>query len=195
MYFMVAWLPYYLQRERGLSSTAMPLVAAAYYACDALAALSTGYVTDFLVRSGRPVTNVRKFSMALGSALAAVTLVGCALAGPHTYLFWFMSLGICSGISGWGVLSFAQSLAGPGAAGKWTGLQNGFANFAGVFSPMITGFLVHWTGRFSAPLGLAAGVALFGALAWTRVSGRDAESSPVPASAQELALPVSPRSA
>ena len=171
MYFMVTWLPYYLVQERGLSLKAMPLIASAYYACDALAALSTGWITDTLVRHDRSATRVRKFSMALGGVLAAFLLVGCAFAGPHTYLFWLLPLGIASGISGWGPLSFSQTLAGPLAAGKWAGLQNGFANFSGIFSPMITGFLVQWTGRFTASLGLAAGVALLGALAWISIVG------------------------
>ena len=30
------------------------------------------------------------------------------------------------------VFAITQTLAGPGAAGQWTGVQNGFANLAGV---------------------------------------------------------------
>lgn len=192
MYFMVTWLPYYLVQERGLSLKVMPLVGSAYYACDAFAALSTGLITDFLVRSGHSLTRVRKFSMALGSVLAAFMLIGCAFAGPRNYLFWLMALGLSSGISGWGVLCFAQSLAGPLAAGKWAGLQNGFANFAGILSPMITGFLVHWTGRFTAPLGLAAGVALIGAFSWCSIVGPapQAEEQFAPRNIGQSALPL-----
>ena len=170
LYFMVTWLPYYLVEVRGLSAKMMPLVASAYYACDALAAFSTGWITDFLVRSGPSQTRVRKLSMTVGGVSAAICLVGCALATSHTYLIWFIALGISSGASGWGPLTFAQTFAGPHSAGKWTGLQNGFANFAGIFSPMITGFLVHWTGRFTSPLAIAACVALLGAFAWSSVA-------------------------
>jgi len=34
--------------------------------------------------------------------------------------------------------AFAQTLAGPESAGRWMGLQNGFANFAGIVSPADT---------------------------------------------------------
>ena len=166
LYFMVTWLPYYLVEVRGLSLEVMPLVASAYYACDAIGALSTGWTTDLLTRPGRSQTRVRKFSMAIGGVSAAICLVGCAFAGPRSYLIWLMMLGFSSGMSGWGPLAFAQTFAGPRAAGKWGALQNGFANFAGIFSPMITGFLVQWTGGFTAPLALAASVALLGAFSW-----------------------------
>src|SRR5215475_11991671 len=167
MYFMVTWLPFYLQHERGLSLKEMTFVAAAFYACDSLGALSTGWITDLLVRSGRSQPRVRKFSMAFGGVLAAIMLVGSAFAGPHTYFYWLIALGFSTGTNGWGPLAFAQTFAGPRAAGKWAGLQNGFANFSGIFSPMITGFLVQWTGRFAAPLGVAAFMAVIGALSWS----------------------------
>jgi len=171
LYFMVAWLPYYLQQVRGLSPITMPLVASAYYACDSLSAFSTGWITDRLAGSGRSQTRVRKLSMAIGSISAAACLIGCAQAGPRTYPIWFMALGLCSGASGWGPLTFSQTFAGPQSAAKWAGLQNGFANFAGIFSPMVTGFLVHRTGSFTAPLAIAAFVALLGAIAWSSVRG------------------------
>jgi len=41
-----------------------------------------------------------------------------------------------------------QTLAGPSAAGKWTGLQNGVGNLAGVAAPWFTGWVVQETGQF-----------------------------------------------
>src|SRR5262249_23196229 len=130
-------------------------------------ALSTGCLTDLLARTDHSRLRLRKFSMAFGSVLAAMMLVGCAFAGQNTYFYWLVAMGLSTGMSGWGVLSFSQTFAGPQLAGKWGGLQNGFANFAGIFSPMITGFLVQWTGHFAAPLGVAALMAIFGALSWS----------------------------
>ena len=191
LYFMVAWLPYYLQQARGLSPIAMPLIASAYYTCDSLSAFSTGWITDRLARPGGSQTRVRKLSMAIGSISAAICLIGCAQAGPRTYLIWFMALGLCSGASGWGPLTFSQTFAGPQSAGKWAGLQNGFANFAGIFSPMVTGLLVHRTGSFTAPLAIAASVALMGAIAWSSVisPGSRSEESFGSLSSRETPLP------
>ena len=44
--------------------------------------------------------------------------------------------------------AITQTLAGPLAAGKWTGLQNCVGNLAGIAAPIVTGFIVEKTGKF-----------------------------------------------
>jgi MFS-type transporter involved in bile tolerance (Atg22 family) len=46
------------------------------------------------------------------------------------------------------IWAITQTLAGPGAAGKWTGWQNMFGNFAGIVAPWVTGRIVDVTGQF-----------------------------------------------
>src|SRR5947199_313651 len=91
---------------------------------------------------------------------------------PPTYLPWLIAVGVGSGISGAGIFAFSQTLAGPEAAGRWTGLQNGFANLAGVVAPALTGFAVERTGSFVAPMVITTGVLMVGGLAWVFVVGR-----------------------
>lgn len=62
-----------------------------------------------------------------------------------------------------------QTLTGPEAAGRWTGLQNGFANLAGVIAPALTGFAVDRTSSFVAAMVITAGVSVAGGLAWVFV--------------------------
>jgi cyanate permease len=69
-------------------------------------------------------------------------------------------------MSGAGVFAFSQTLAGPQAAGRWTGLQNGFANLSGVVAPALTGCVVDRTGNFVAPMVITTAVLLVGGLAW-----------------------------
>jgi MFS family permease len=110
--------------------------------------------------------------MAIGNTLAAVALMGCALAASQWYLVCLIAVGIGSGTAGMGTFAFSQTLAGPHATGKWTGLQNGFANLAGVVAPALTGFLVDRTGKFLAPLAIAAAVLVAGGLSWVFAVGR-----------------------
>jgi sugar phosphate permease len=59
-----------------------------------------------------------------------------------------------------------QTLAGPRLAGRWVGMQNCVANFAGIIAPVLTGFLVQRTGHFSAALMVAAAFAALGVVGW-----------------------------
>jgi len=172
LYFILTWLPFYLVHERQLSMQGMAHIASIYYVVDALSALTTGLVSDTYIRRGHSVSLVRKSAMAVGNVLIAVGLVACAFAGHHTYFVWLLVAAIGSGMSGTGVYAFSQTLAGPRAAGIWTGLQNGFANLAGIISPALTGFIVERTGRFTIPLLIAALASVIGAAGWTLVVSR-----------------------
>ena len=126
---------------------------------------------SFWIRKGYTTTLVRKTAMAIGFATAAIAMAACT-ERPHTYLPWLIAVGVGSGISGAGIFAFSQTLAGPQAAGRWTGLQNGFANLAGVVAPALTGFAVDRTGSFVAPMAITAGVLVVGGLAWVFVVGQ-----------------------
>ena len=172
LYFMITWLPFYLSHEQHLSMRDMVNAAALYYAVDAAAALGTGWMTDFWIRRGLAAGIIRKAAMALGWTMAAVGFLGCSSAGPDSYLVWLMVTGVGCGVGNSGIWAFSQTLAGPEAAARWTGLQNGFANLAGVVGPALTGFIVDWTGHFQAALLITAGVCLLSGISWVFLVGR-----------------------
>jgi MFS family permease len=62
-------------------------------------------------------------------------------------------------------------LAGPLAAGRWTGVQNFVGNMAGWVAPVLTGFLVDRTGRFEWAFFITAAIAWTGALSWGLLVG------------------------
>jgi len=166
VYFLMSWLPYYLVHERHLSMAAMSVAAGALWVVDSLTSLATGTITDFFIRNGTTPTVARKSAMAFGFSLAAISLVGCAFAGEHSYLACLIICAIGSGAANAGTFAFAQTLAGPHAAGRWVGLQNGIANMAGILGPALTGVLVDWTGHFAIAFAVAAVFTLGGAFAW-----------------------------
>jgi ACS family D-galactonate transporter-like MFS transporter len=169
LYFMITWLPIYLKEERHLSMQQTVEVASLYYAVVSLVALGTGWLTDSFIRRGSGRTVVRKSAMACGLLLVAFALTACAFAGPHTYLLALFIGASGGGIAGSGVFVFPQILAGPAVAGRWVGLQNGFANFSGVIGPALTGFLVGKTGNYVSALVVTALVSVAGALCYTLV--------------------------
>jgi MFS transporter, ACS family, D-galactonate transporter len=171
LYFMITWLPYYLVRERHLAIQNMVISASTYYAVDAVSAIATGRLSDFWIQKGYTPTVVRKTVMAISYGLKAIGIAACATS-PRTYLPWLIAVAVGSGMSGAMNFAFSQTLAGPQTAGRWTGLQNGFANFAGVVAPALTGFAVERTGSFSAAMIITTAVLVVGGLSWVFVVGR-----------------------
>jgi len=171
-YFMLTWLPYYLVYDRGLSMQQMVRSAGIYYLTDATSAAVTGWVSDYCMRHGASATIVRKSAMAIGYCIAIVAIAGLALAGTRSYFAWLLAAGVGIGMMGVGVFAFAQTLAGARSAGKWTGLQNGFGNFAGIIGPALTGYVVDKTGSFIAPFAITLAVLAIGGAAWVFIIGR-----------------------
>ena len=186
LYFTLLWIPLYLVHEHHLSLRTMTVLATAFYLIDATTAIASGWLADFFIGRGATPNVVRKSAMAIGHATAAIAMTGCALAGPHTYFGWLMVAGAGSGVAASGVFAFSQTLAGPQAAGSWTGFQNGFANLAGVVGPAITGIVVDRTGHFQGAFVIVAVLLAVGGLAWVFAVGRleqvnwDAECRPLP---------------
>jgi nitrate/nitrite transporter NarK len=75
------------------------------------------------------------------------------------------------------VWAITQTLAGPQAAGSWTGIQNAIGNLGGVISPVLTGVVVGWTGSYYLAFAVASTMLLVGATSYLILVG---EISPLP---------------
>ncbi|HEY1809121.1 MAG TPA: MFS transporter [Acidobacteriaceae bacterium] len=184
LYLLMSWLPYYLVHERHLSESSMAWTAGLLYAMDSTAAIVSGRVADLCIRRRVSPTSARKWPMIAGLLLAALSLVGCASAGPKSWFLCLSGVAVGCGLSCSGVYAVPQTLAGPRLAGRWVGMQNCVANFAGIVAPVLTGFLVQRSGHFSSALTVAALVSAGGALAWAF----GVRPSDEPRSLQDLAL-------
>jgi ACS family D-galactonate transporter-like MFS transporter len=171
-YFMITWLPSYLVDERHLSMRTMTRIAGLYYSVDAFSAILGGWIQDFYIRRHHSPTRVRKAAMVIAFSLGAIGVSGCALADTRSYLPWLLAAGVGCGLSSPGIYAFCQRLAGPQAVGRWYGPQNGFANFAGIIGPALSGFLVEWTGNYLMPFAITSVVCVLGVIAWLVIVGR-----------------------
>jgi len=171
-YFMITWLPGYLALGRHLSMSTMIKVAGLYYSVDAVSAMFGGWLQDFYIRRGHSCTVVRKTAMGIAFSLGAIGVMGCALAGAQSYLPWLMLAGVGCGLSAPGIYAFCQRIAGSDSVGRWYGPQNGFANFAGIICPALTGWVVGRTGNFFWPFAVTSAICVIGVFAWVFVVGR-----------------------
>ena len=171
MYFLLTWLPFYLTHERHFSLATMAKIAGLAYFLMAVAATSAGWASDRCIALGKTPTLVRKAFVAVGQVGAGISLSGCVVSGPVLSVVCLVLAAAFWGISASNTWAITQTLAGPRAAGKWTGLQNFLGNLAGWIAPVVTGLVVDKTGRFFWAFIITAIIALLGSLSWIFIVG------------------------
>jgi MFS family permease len=159
-YFLVSWLPSYLEEERGFSKEDMSIFGSLPFWAMAATSLTGGWLSDRWIAAGGTPTLVRRTFLIGGLLLCAgfmypVTVVQDSTTCVVLLVAACASLGFYTS-NAWAV---TQTLAGPTAAGQWTGVQNFVGNLGGVVSPALTGWLVKETGSFNQPF-IAATVVL-----------------------------------
>lgn len=171
-YFLLSWLPTYLVQERGLSMGAMAIAGSVPFWGMAAASLVAGWTSDRWIRRGGDPTRVRKAYVAGGLLLCAATLLPAALVRDISLSLVLITAACLSlGLFTSNVWAITQTLAGPQAAGKWTGIQNAVGNLGGVVSPLLTGWIVARTGSFVLAFGAASAVLLAGAWVYLNLVG------------------------
>jgi len=164
--FLVTWLPSYLVRERHFSMQMMGVVGALPFVFTAAATTVTAWLSYRAIAAGAAPMRVRRTCSSIGlgfaSIIVAVPFIGDTEAAMVLLMLAATSYGICTG-SCWAI---TQTLAGPVAAGRWTGLQNCIGNLAGVVAPAVTGFVLQTSGHYYWAFILAAGVALTGSMVY-----------------------------
>lgn len=187
-YFLLSWLPSYLVNERGFSLERMAVLGSLPFWVMAVGSVCGGWGADGWIAHGGSPTRVRKTFVVAG-LLGCAALIGPVAIVKSSLLSILLVVASCFalGLYTSNVWAITQTLAGPKAAGTWTGIQNALGNMGGVLSPMVTGFIVTREGSFAPAFVAAAVVALLGAssyltlvgdvspLQWPRESVRAAE--------------------
>ncbi len=170
-YFFITWLPTYLEKARGLSSTRLGLFAGLPLLMSVLADFLGGITTDrmtasFGLRIGRCAVGGVSLLLAsvlliagtaIENTLAAVLLISFALAFSNFLLG--ASWGTCVDIAGShaGVIGACMNTAG---------------QIGGFLSPIIAALFVERYGSWSAPLYLCGILYFIGALCWRLIDPR-----------------------
>jgi MFS family permease len=165
-FFMLSWLPTYLQSERGFSTVRMTNYATWAYVGCAVSALAAGWAIDrYTARGGSPNAGYKSV-MAIAHLGSVVCMMCMAWGSPALALAsMFIYLALC-GASSPGVYAMSEILAGPRASGRWVGIQNSLGNLAGIVAPAATGFIVQSTGHFTNAFLVAAAVSVLGLVGW-----------------------------
>lgn len=166
-YFLLTWLPSYLVRERGFSLNEMAVLGSVPFFFMAATTTFCGWYSDKLIREGAAATKVRRSFCVAGLLGCGALLLPAAMVSEPKTSVALITLACCSlGVYTSNVWAITQTLAGPAAAGKWSGIQNAVGNLGGVASPIITGFIVAKLGSFWWAFAAASGVITAGALCY-----------------------------
>jgi MFS family permease len=164
-------MPVYLMRGRHYTMKGMAKAGGLIFLLDAVAAMTSGKISDRWIAAGASPTLVRKTLLGVGSIGLGVFLALAAVA-PDSLIIPVLGIAcMFLGIAGGNCWAVTQTLAGPRVAGRWAGVQNFVGNFAGAVAPTLTGFLLGRTGQFYWPLVIAALISWIGAISWVFVVG------------------------
>jgi len=170
-YVYMSWFYLYLVDERGFSVLRGAIFASSPFIAMTIFCPLGGWLTDQLSKR-LGVNKGRSFIGGAGMALAALfIIIGAVIEAP----FWaiaFLSLG-----AGWLYFTIGAFWSIPvdlskTHAGTLSGLMNTGANLGGTLSPTLTPWLANQFG-WSVSLGVAAAMALIGALAWVKIRPGD----------------------
>ncbi|MBA3312727.1 MAG: MFS transporter [Planctomycetaceae bacterium] len=166
-YFLVSWLPAYLEEERGFSKEAMAVFGSLPFWAMAATSVLGGWLSDRWIANGSTPTLVRKSFLIAGLLFCAAFLYAASIAPSDTSCIALLILACASlGFYSSNAWAVTQTLAGPQAAGQWSGLQNAIGNMGGVASPALTGWIVKETGSFSLAFTAASVMLVVGVFAY-----------------------------
>lgn len=151
-YFFIQWFPGYLE-SRGMSILKVGFVAALPALCGCVGGILGGRFSDSLLNRGRSLSFARKLPIVLGMLLSCVMIVcNYVPAGADWLVVAIMCLAFFGkgfGALGWTVVSDTSPKEITGLSG---GLFNTFGNTAAITTGIVIGYLIKWTGSFSAAL-------------------------------------------
>jgi len=165
-YFVLNWLPDYLDRERGLSLSSMSMVTGAAYLLNAVGAYSAGILVDRWNRRSGSVSVIYKSLMALNHVAALACMLGLYALPIRPAIGCLFVYQFIVGLASPGCFAIPQVMAGAAGTARWVGVQNMFGNFAGILAPSITGYLLGSSGSFGHAFLIAGLVNILGILGW-----------------------------
>ena len=144
----MTWLPSYLVMERRFSLTGMAIFGALPFLVCAVSSTAAGWASDAWIARGATPNRVRKTFAASGLLISAAALPATAVAPDAIAMGLLMLAFVAIGLFTSNVWAITQNLAGPDAAGRWTGLQNAIGNAGSVAAPIVTGWIVAASGGY-----------------------------------------------
>ena len=167
-YFLISWLPTYLNTVRHLSMPSVALFGGLPFLIFAAAEAIGAWTAGALIRRGAPLSIVTKAFIAAGFAIGLL-LVPAALATTSRASVGFLLVASVAGIGIGSLISIPKICAHPDEVALWVGIMNCAGNIGGVIAPLVTGVVVQRTGSYVPAFLVVSVVLVVGIFAYTVV--------------------------
>ncbi|MBI1895948.1 MAG: MFS transporter [Acidobacteria bacterium] len=170
-YFLITWLPSYLEEQRGFSKAALSLFAGLPLLLSLFADVLGGVATDWLtrkfgIRAGRTAVGFAAYAVAAAAIFAAAFVSGATLAAVLIAVAAAMSMFTLA--ASWAA---CLDIGGP-HAGIMSAAMNTSGQVGGILSPLVLAYIVEGSGDWRLPLVIMSALYAVGALAWLVVDPR-----------------------
>jgi ACS family D-galactonate transporter-like MFS transporter len=159
VFYALSWLPSYFVEHRHVPLTSSGLYSGFSYGGMAAMAIFGGFAADwFIARGSRPLATRRAFTIA-GLLIASTEVFGAFASTLNGALFFSILSMAGLGLATANYWSLPQTATPKALAGRVAGAQNMALTLAGIVAPILTGWLLKWSGGYAAPMA-ATGVIL-----------------------------------
>lgn len=164
LWFFLTWFPTYLVQYRGLNFIKSGYLASIPFLAACAGLLLSGFLSDYLVKQGKPVALARKTPIIIGLIVSA-SIVGANYSTNTAYIIFFMALAFFG--AGMALISwvFVSILSPKHLIGLTGGVFNFMGNLASIIVPIVIGFLVKG-GDFKPALVFIGALGLIGACSY-----------------------------
>ena len=168
--FFLTWFPTYLATERNMPWIKVGFFAIMPFLAAAGGVMFGGWISDLLLKNTGSANVSRKLPIIAGLLLAS-TIIGANYVDGDTAVIAILSIAFF----GQGMVGLGWTLISDVAPKKLIGLTGGLFNFcanlAGIFTPLVIGFIIKATGSFFYALTYVGAAALLGVFSYVFILG------------------------
>jgi ACS family glucarate transporter-like MFS transporter len=150
-WFYLSWFPIYLVKEKGFTILKAGFVASIPAIAGFIGGISSGFVSDWILKKTGSVTLARKIPITIGFTLS-ITIIICNYVQAESVVIALMSaafFGKGFGNLGWTVVA---DTAPKKIIGITSGVFNSIGQASGIITPVVIGYILESTGSFNSAL-------------------------------------------
>jgi len=167
-YFLINWLPTYLNTVRHMSMPKIALFGGLPYLIFAAAEAIGGLSAGGMIRRGHGLSRVTKGYVAAGFAIGLLIIPAAIVDSTNASIAFLLGSSV-AGIGLGCLISFPKICAHDGEVALWVGIMNAAGNLGGVIAPLVTGVIVQKTGSYVPAFMTVAAVLVLGIVAYTLI--------------------------